>query len=79
MQESRSYHEVAEFIADVNPEHVLKFKSSEQASQRFENLVMKKKAGTLTNDEHDELAMLVHMEYLMSLAKAKARSKIRNA
>jgi hypothetical protein len=79
MQESRSYHEVAEFIADVNPEHVLKFKASEQASQRFESLVMKKKSGSLTNEENEELAMLVHMEYLMSLAKAKARAKIRNA
>ncbi len=79
MPESRSYHEVAEFIADVNPEHVLKFKASEQASQRFESLVMKKKSGSLTNEENEELAMLVHMEYLISLAKAKARAKIRNA
>jgi hypothetical protein len=79
MQESRSYHEAAEFIADVNPEHVLKFKASEQASQRFENLVMKKKSGSLTNEENEELAMLVHMEYLMSLAKAKARAKIHHA
>jgi len=79
MQESRSYHEVAEFIADVNPEHVLKFSASEQASRRFEDLAMKKKSGSLTNDENEELTMLIHMEYLMSLAKAKARSKVRHA
>lgn len=79
MPESHSYHEVAEFIADINPEHVLRFSASEQASQRFESLAMKKKSGSLTNDENEELAMLIHMEYLMSLAKAKARSKVRRA
>lgn len=79
MQAPPSYTEVAEFIAGVNPEHVLKYKASKQASKRFEELALKKKTGTLTDDERDELAMQIHIEYLMSLAKAKARTKVRNA
>lgn len=79
MQEPSSYTEVAEFIAGVNPEHVLNFKASKQASRRFEELTLRKKSGSLTDDEQDELAMYIHIEYLMSLAKAKARAKVQNA
>ena len=79
MRAPDSYTEVAEFIAGVNPEHVLSFKASKQANDRFEELTMKKESGGLTDDEQDELAMHIHIEYLMSLAKAKARAKVQNA
>ena len=79
MQAPHSYTEVAEFIAGVNPEHVLRYKASKRASERFEELAMKKKSGRLTDDEQDELAMHIHIEYLMSLAKANARAKVQNA
>ncbi|MFQ5633665.1 MAG: hypothetical protein ACE5I1_33285 [bacterium] len=79
MQAPHSYTEVAEFIADVNPEHILNFKASKRAGERFEKLALEKKAGSLTDDEQEELAMHIHIEYLMSLAKAKARAKVQNA
>lgn len=68
-----AYEEVAEFLAKLDPEKLLELKPSAEVQYRVEELIEKKKESGLTPDEQYELDRYLALEYLISLAKARAR------
>jgi hypothetical protein len=68
-----AYEEVAEFLAKLDPEKLLELKPSAEVQDRVEELIEKKKESGLTPDEQYELDRYLALEYLISLAKARAR------
>ncbi len=65
--------DIADSIAMLNPSQLLNIKASEALSERVEDLVYKKKDGTLSQEESTELEKYLAIELLLSLAKARAR------
>lgn len=68
------YDQVADLMASLAPEKVLKLKASAEMQARFEMLVDKSKDGQLTHQEKDELDHYVVLERLMRLAKIRAQA-----
>ncbi len=69
-----AYEEVAGFIAaGASPENVIAFRPSEAVQNRVWELVGREKADGLTPDETSELEHYLQLEYIMRLAKARAR------
>jgi len=68
-----AYEEVAEFLAKLDPEKLLEIKPSAEVQYRVEELIEKRKESGLTPDEQYELDRYLALEYLISLAKARAR------
>ena len=66
--------EIADFIASgTTPEAIIRFRPSEEATLRLENLIDREKEGTLSLEEKVELDHYMHLEHLLRMAKAKAR------
>lgn len=71
----RAYEEIIElFAAGAPPEKILKFRPSAKAQDRVRELLAKNGDGTLTPEEHSELNQYGHIEHMMRLVKARARS-----
>ena len=68
------YDQVADLMASLAPEKVLKLKASAEMQARFELLVDKSRDGELTTQEKDELDHYVVLERLMRLAKIRAQA-----
>lgn len=68
------YDQVADLMASLAPDKVLKLKASAEMQIRFELLVDKSKEGELTTQEKDELDHYVVLERLMRLAKIRAQA-----
>ena len=64
--------EIVDFIVST-PEAILRFRPSEEASLRLEDLIEREKESGLSPDEKTELDHCLHLEHLMRMAKAKAR------
>ncbi len=74
----KPFEEIVEFIADAaGPEKLGAFKPSHAAEKRVAELLEKQRAGALSAKEHEELLLFVQLDHVMSLAKAKARSRKR--
>jgi hypothetical protein len=72
--------EVADFFASApTREQILAFKPSRPAQQRAARLLLKQNAGKTTFDEEWELDQFQHLEQLMRLIRAKARSSRKKA
>ena len=67
-----AYNEIIELIAAANPERIINFKPSPETIARVQELVIKKSAGKLTEEEGSELNYFVWLENLIGLAKARA-------
>ena len=74
-----AHHEIVDLIASLAPERLVKFKFSEEAIARVQDLLIKKNAGEITSDEQAELDYYVFLEKLVGLAKAKAHHLLRAA
>lgn len=61
------------FVSGPTPEEIIRFRSSEEASLRIEDLIAREKDAALTPEESAELDHCLHLEHLMRMAKAKAR------
>lgn len=73
------YNDIVEFIASgTTPESVIKFKISEAAQERLEDLIDAHETGTLTPDERKELDKFLVLEHIMTLAKLRARQYTSN-
>jgi len=65
--------EVARFIArSPSPEQVIAFQPSPESVERAYALIDAERAGTLSEDERQELESYLAMQHLMILAKAEA-------
>lgn len=74
----KPFEEIVKFIADaVGAEKLSAFKTSEAAANRVAELLAKQQAGTLRPKESGELQLFVQLDHVMSLAKARARSRRR--
>jgi hypothetical protein len=70
------YDELAELLANMDPDKVLKFHASAGAQKRLEDLLEKNREGTLTTDEKAEIDRFMTVEHIVRLAKARARRRI---
>lgn len=68
--------QIADFIADAIPERIMAFKFSASIQKRIEELVYRKKDGTITSDERAELEQYLLYDNLIGLAKARASKRI---
>lgn len=73
----KAYEEIIEFIASgATSSNVAAFRPSEEARERVADLIQREKSSELSADEESELNHYLQLEYLMRLAKAKARQHI---
>ncbi|MBA4852890.1 hypothetical protein [Emticicia sp. BO119] len=69
-----TYDQLAEIIANLDPEKILALKAYEEMQARLEDLIEKSKEGNLDRREKDELDHYIVLERLMRLAKIRAQS-----
>lgn len=67
------YTELAEFIAQMNPEKTLAFKIPDRVGRRARALLEKQQLESLSAEERHEMESYLAMEALINLAKAEAR------
>jgi len=71
----RAYEEIVDFIAaGTTPQSVASFEASQEAKDHVADLIHKEKTTGLTADETSELEHYLHLEHIMRMAKARARS-----
>jgi len=70
---ARAYDEVVSFFASgPSRREISTFRLSEEALARLRQLLLKKSAGTLTDDEAGELDGCVHLDRLLLLIRSRA-------
>ena len=68
---ANTYTEVLDFlIKQPTPEQIAKFKVSNQAQKRLEDLLEKNRIGTISKAENSELDIYEQLDQLMMLLKA---------
>ena len=70
------YDEIAELMANLDPDKIIRFKISAPVQQRFEDLLEKEKTEGLSPDEKYELDRIMMIDHLISLAKLRARRQL---
>ena len=76
---TEAFGDVADIIAQMNPDKIIPLKASKSMSDRVEELVSKKKEGLISVEESNELERLLGLDLFISLAKARARFLIKAA
>ena len=76
MQVQNVYNDVADFIANMNPQKILELRASEQSKERLVFLTEKEKESSLSYEEKDELDHYLVLERLIRLTKAHARQRL---
>ncbi len=74
-----AYEEVANFIAELDPQKLLTLKPSPTVQKRVEALIFQKKENGLSDVEQYELDRYLALEQLISLAKIHARKRLKAA
>ena len=72
------YDQVAELIAQLEPEKVLALRASSEVQNRFEYLVEKTRNEKTNRQEKDELNHFIVLERLFRLAKIRAHQTQKN-
>ena len=67
---------LADFMAGMNPERVLAFFAPPELQKRADELVFRKKEGTLSLAEETELENIFIFEHIVRLAKIRAYSHL---
>ncbi len=70
--------QIAAFLAEAIPEKILSFKFAPSIQKRIELLVNKKKEGSITAEEEEELDRYMAYDLLIGLAKARASMVVEN-
>ena len=71
------FEELADFLAGMNPEKVLSFRTSKKSQERLKELLEKNKSSSvLTTVEKREVEHFMILEHIVSLAKARALKKL---
>jgi hypothetical protein len=74
------FHELIDYLVDrATPEEILAFRVSEAAQQRADELTERNKAGLLTSYERMELDQMLEFDHLVSLLKAQALVRLKQA
>ncbi|MDJ0840664.1 MAG: hypothetical protein QNK37_29405 [Acidobacteriota bacterium] len=75
----RVYEEIVDLIAGgVNPQQIVDFKPSAATRDRVADLIHREKIAGLSKDETDELNHFLQLEHIMRLARARARTHLKN-
>jgi hypothetical protein len=73
----RVYDEMIDFITSApRPEEIISFQPSASSQLRLEYLQFKRREEGLTEEELHELEKFIMVEYIMRMAKAKAKQKL---
>ena len=73
----RAYDEVVTLFANgPTREEIASFRLSDQTVARIRDLLLKSSAGTLTDDEADELDRCVQLDRMLLLIKSRARQQL---
>ena len=76
----KPFEEIVAFIADAaGAEKLGRFRPSPASEKRVAALLERQQEGTLRPREREELQMFVQLDHVMSLAKARVRSRQRAA
>ena len=71
------YDEAIDLIARGHTaEELLAFKPSQEAQQRFEDLIAREKTAGLLPEESEELDRMMELHRMLTLAKSRARIKL---
>ena len=73
---SEVFGDIAEVIAQMNPQQIIDLKAPKGISERVEELVSRKKDGLISVDESIELERFLALDLFMSLTKARARKLV---
>jgi hypothetical protein len=73
---SEVFGDIAEVIAQLNPQQIINLKAPKGISERVEELVSRKKNGVISTDESVELERFLALDLFISLTKARARKII---
>jgi hypothetical protein len=75
----KPFEEIVHFIADTaGAERLSTFRPSATAEKRVTALLAKQQTDSLTPKEREELQLFVQLDHVMSLAKARARVRVRS-
>lgn len=70
---TEAFGSVADTLANMGPEIILKMKAAPEINERVAELTEKKKDGIISEEESSELERFLALDTLISLAKARAR------
>ncbi len=73
---SEVFGDIAEVIAQMNPQQIINLKAPKGISERVEELISRKKDGIISIDESIELERFLALDLFISLTKARARKII---
>ena len=62
----------AKSIAEISPKQILNLKAPQQMAVKVEELIAKKKAEVISEEENIELERYLALDLIISLAKARA-------
>ena len=74
-----AFGDIADIIAQINPDKISTLKAPKSMSDRVEQLVFKKKEGNISIEESNELERLLGLDLFISLAKARAQFLLKAA
>lgn len=69
-----AFGDVAEVLAKMNPSMVADLKAPAEINERISTLILKKKEGSINEDEAVELERFLALDMLINLAKARAKT-----
>lgn len=73
MNVAKLFDDVAEALAKIDPEKILELRAPNEMAERVEELVDKKKEGTISEEEATELEHYLALDLFINLTKARAR------
>ena len=76
MSVAEAFGDFAEVLAAMAPEKITELRAPATMSERVEELVNKKKADQLTEEEGIELERYLSLDLLITLAKARAKKML---
>ncbi|MDX2280115.1 MAG: hypothetical protein NW218_11030 [Saprospiraceae bacterium] len=73
MTVTQAFDDIAEILAQLDPQKIAELHAAPELSSRVEELVNKKKEALITPDESIELERYLALDMLINMAKARAR------
>lgn len=77
MDSGAAYQGIVDWLAKLNPQEVVAYRPDDATLKRVQALVLKQSAGTLTEEEKEELNNYCYLENMLGLAKARAHQLLR--
>ena len=74
MSVAEAFGDVASSFAQMAPDKIIAMKAPRFMSERVEQLVLRKKDGSITEEELTELERFLALDLFISLTKARART-----